>query len=363
MSWILTFIGFAVLIVLHEFGHFAVAKAVGMRVEKFSLFFGPMLVKFRRGETEYGIGVIPLGGYVKISGMNPHEELPPEVAPRAYYRQKPWKRIVVILAGPAMNLLIAFVILLCLFVFKGVLTAQPVVASVMPKSAAAEVLRQGDRIVAVDGVRGNPEALRSQIATHRCAGAQRDGCRAATPARITFVRDGRTLSATAYPHYSTDDPKDPRPILGLAFGGRYEPEGVVDGAGDSVTGMWRVTKLTVSRISQIVVSEKARKDVSSVVGGYEATRQTFKEDDYVRAFELLALISLSLAIINLFPFLPLDGGHVFWAVAEKVRGRPIPFAVLERAGMIGFVLIIGLFMVGLLNDIDRLRGEGFNPNR
>src|SRR5437764_8758365 len=115
MSWVLAFAGFAALIILHEAGHFAAAKAVGMRVERFALFFPPLIFKVRRGETEYGIGCIPLGGYVRITGMSPREELSPEVLPRAYYLQKPWKRIVVILAGPAMNVLIAFVILFGLF--------------------------------------------------------------------------------------------------------------------------------------------------------------------------------------------------------------------------------------------------------
>src|SRR3982074_2978909 len=119
MSYVLAFLGFAALIILHEAGHFAVAKAVGMRVERFSLFFGPMIIKRRRGETEYGIGVIPLGGYVKIPGMNPREELPEEVRPRAYYNQPPWKRIVVILAGPAVNIVIAFVIVWALFLSHG----------------------------------------------------------------------------------------------------------------------------------------------------------------------------------------------------------------------------------------------------
>ena len=103
MSWVLTFVGFSALIVLHELGHFGAAKAVGMRVERFALFFPPLLFKVRRGETEYGIGSIPLGGYVRITGMNPNEEIPPEIESRAYYRQPVWKRIVVISAGPAMN--------------------------------------------------------------------------------------------------------------------------------------------------------------------------------------------------------------------------------------------------------------------
>ena len=104
MSWVLVFLGFSLLIILHEAGHFFAAKATGMRVERFFLFFGPKLVSVKRGETEYGIAAIPLGGYVKITGMNPEEELPPEVEHRAYYRQPVWKRIVVIGAGPAVNI-------------------------------------------------------------------------------------------------------------------------------------------------------------------------------------------------------------------------------------------------------------------
>src|SRR5260370_3472559 len=107
------------LIVLHELGHFVAAKAVGMRVERFSLFFPPKLVGIKRGETEYSIGAIPAGGYVKITGISPIELglLDLRVADRAYYMQQPWKRIVVILAGPAVNPLIAF------FIFWGVLLA------------------------------------------------------------------------------------------------------------------------------------------------------------------------------------------------------------------------------------------------
>jgi regulator of sigma E protease len=112
VAWVIAIGGIVLLIVLHEAGHFAAAKAVGMRVERFSLFFPPTLVSFKRGETEYAIGAIPAGGYVKITGMSPEEiaELDPELARARLLRQKPWKRIVVILAGPGVNLLIAFVL-------------------------------------------------------------------------------------------------------------------------------------------------------------------------------------------------------------------------------------------------------------
>ena len=356
MSWVLAFVGFALLIVLHEFGHFIAAKAVGMRVERFSLFFGPMLFKFRRGETEYGIAAIPLGGYVKISGMNPHEELPPEVAHRAYYRQKTWKRIVVIAAGPAVNVLVAFVLLFGIYVGHGKATTVDRVDEVQKSSPAASVLRSGDRIVAVDGVRGDPAALRARIATHGCAGGStRDRCIAATPAVLTVQRGDRTFTTSLRPRYST---AAKRPLVGVVFDVDLSGYSAPKALEVTVSRMWTISRETVSALGRVFVSSEARKDVSGVVGSYEATRQSF-EFDMTQALFFLALISLSLAIVNLFPFLPLDGGHIFWALAEKVRGKPIPFSVLERAGAIGFILIIALFAIGLSNDIGRLRGAGF----
>jgi regulator of sigma E protease len=360
VSWLLAFGGFAALIILHEFGHFAAAKAVGMRVERFALFFPPLLFRVRRGETEYGIGAVPLGGYVKITGMNPAEEIPPEVAPRAYLRQPPWKRIVVIAAGPAMNVLIAFVIIFGLFTIKGEQASSNKIGATERGYPAAAVLHPGDRIVAVDGRRLTPDQIAGAIARHRCAGTPVKGCRATTPVTFTVRgRDGATRTVALRPVYDPGAPGGGRTRVGFGLDVDYEPVGAGQAASDSVTGMWRVTKATVDAVTRIFYDSKARKQVSSVVGSYETTRQSFQADDIVLAMQLLALISLSLAIINLFPFLPLDGGHIFWAVAEKVRGRPIPFRVMEQASYVGFVLVIMLFVVGLTNDIDRLRGSGF----
>src|SRR6185295_10662322 len=97
-----------------------------------------------------------------------------------------------------------------------------------------------------------------------------------------------------------------------------------------------------------------------VVGTSEVAHQTIDKFGATEALVLLAVVSLSLGLINLFPFLPLDGGHIFWSLVEKVRGRPVPFRVMERAGALGFVLIMLLFFIGLQNDIGRLTGEGFN---
>jgi regulator of sigma E protease len=362
MSYLLAFLGFAALIILHEFGHFLAAKAVGMRVERFSLFFGPLLFRVRRGETEYGIGPIPLGGYVRITGMNPNEEIPREVAPRAYYNQPVWKRVTVILAGPAMNLLIAFVIVWALFLSNGqavVRNGQQVpskqVALVEKGTPASTVLHVGDQVVSVDGVSGSPEAIRNQIDTHRCAGSQVDGCTAATSATVVVRRHGRLVTFKVRPRYSSSAK---RMLLGFEFGALQAPVGPATAASLAATDLWRVTKSTVSTVARIF-EPKERKQLHSVVGGFTITQESFATST-TQALWVLALISLSLAVINLFPFLPLDGGHVFWALAEKVRGRRIPFEVMERASVVGFVLILFVFVIGLSNDISTLSGSGFN---
>ena len=353
MSFLLAFLGFAALIILHELGHFFAAKAVGMRVERFSLFFPPLLGRYRRGETEYAIGALPLGGYVKITGMNPAEDIPPAVAHRAYYRQPVWKRIVVIAAGPAVNIALAFLILWVLVWSDGIREPTTSIERVTAPPARG-VLAPGDRIVSVDGVRGDFRTLRDRIASHRCAGEEVDGCVAETPAKIVVSLRGEERRAELAPVY---DAAQDDMFVGFQVGSTPRAVGPGEAAELSVDQMWFFTSKTVETIAGIFEADK-RKEISGVVGSYEVTRQTI-ELDVQRALILLALISLSLGVINLFPFLPLDGGHIFWALAEKVRGRAIPFSVRERAGFVGFVLVIALFMIGLTNDLGRLTGEGF----
>jgi regulator of sigma E protease len=371
VSYLLAFAGFAALIVLHELGHFAAAKAVGMRVERFALFFPPLIARWRprNSETEYGIGAIPLGGYVKISGMNPAEDIPADVAHRAYFRQPVWKRVVVIAAGPVVNIVLAFLILWVLFASRPMQLVQPVVDQIQKGSPAQRVLQPGDRLVSVDGRRGyapglTPEqgedrvlALRDTIADHHCAGPPRQGCAATEPVEVVVLRDGRRRTLAVTPRY---DAKAKRLLIGFGFGTRGVDVGIGEAAHLSVTGMWNVTTTTVDNIVRLFYDKQARDQVSGVVGSFEVTRQTLEVNQTARAVSILALISLSLGIVNLFPFLPLDGGHIFWALAEKVRGRAISFRVMERASLVGIMLVLFLFYVGLSNDIGRLTsGEGF----
>jgi regulator of sigma E protease len=414
--WVLVFAGFIVLIVLHEFGHFVAAKATGMRVERFFLFFPPKLVSVRRGETEYGIGALPLGGFVKITGMNPEEldaaergeevehkpglleqlegadsgtvtprsiesggPVDPEILKRAYYNQPVWKRVVVIGAGPGMNILIAFLVLF--FLALGVERPTTLeVGSIEKDTPAASVLKSGDQIVSVDGVRptnggarptdqelgDRADAIAQQVNTHTCPGTPTDGCQSTTAATFVVKRDGKLVTVRATPYYDANAPAltgdgTGRYRVGFGFqGGAFVPENlsVPAAAGRSVSVMWDVTTKTVSTFVRLFEPEQ-RKQVSGVVGVSDVAHQTV-EHSARDALLLLAIVSLSLAIINLFPFLPLDGGHIFWSLVEKVRGSRVPFSVIERASAVGFLLILLLFFIGLTNDINRLTGQGFN---
>jgi regulator of sigma E protease len=413
VTWVLVVGGFSALIILHEFGHFIVAKWTGMRVERFFLFFPPKLVSVKRGETEYGIGMIPLGGFVKITGMNPEElepetapgadpagreelatgaeagrdtpqgllqrieaagedpseseGLPPDVVKRAYYNQPVWKRVVVIAAGPVMNILLAFVILFFLAFSVPQITGPGLkVADLTSDSAAAGQLSPNDKVISIDRqtlTRLDPndraDRFRNLIGSHKCAGQPTDGCSATTPVSIVVQRDGQRIPLQITPRYA-DSAK--QTLLGV----RFEPSdtapvatSVPEAADYAVDTMWLVTSKTVSAIARIFLPEQ-REQLSGPVGSSRALNEAigFSAQD---AFLILAVISLSLGIINLFPFLPLDGGHIFWSLVEKVRGARVPFSVIERASAIGFLLILALFVIGLSNDLGRIGDSALNP--
>jgi regulator of sigma E protease len=378
---LLAFLGFAVLVILHELGHFTAAKMVGMRVERFALFFPPLVAKKKWGETEYAIGAIPLGGYVKITGMNPEEELSPELKARSYSGSPVWKRIFVIAAGPFVNLVVAFLLLLGIFLYQGKPVPAVAVGSVDANGAAAQILQPDDRILSITApAAGGMAALKAQgdvpnmtqkqmdaalvqmqkvITSGGCGVKRGDRCPgSAQPVDVTLVRDGQTKTVQITPAYDPTKGIE-RYRLGIGFGGAYASVGALESARLSLDGMWNVTRSTGETLVKIYKPE-VREQMSSVVGGYEATRQSF-EVDTVQALTILALISLSLAIINLLPILPLDGGHIFWAIIEKLRGgKPVPTRILERSTVIGFALVMVLFFIGLSNDVGHiLDGSGF----
>ncbi len=370
MTWVLTILGIVMLVVLHELGHFAAAKAVGMRVERFSLFFPPTLFKVKRGETEYAIGAIPAGGYVKIAGMNPEElgDMDPEASRRAYYNQPTWKRVVVILAGPAVNILIAFVLfagVLLVGNLNGAIVVQNLsgtpttlrtdrVAETEKGSPARGVLRAGDRIVAVEGRPATPDRIVEATKQHTCPGKASEGCRASTPVHLTVERGGLTRHLTIYPRYNAKE-KPPRPLLGFAFGVKPKPVGLGGASAGALSAMWGTIKETFAGLGRAFTSENARSEVHSIVGITEVAQESIAAG---AGFGLvfLGFFSLALAILNLLPFLPLDGGHIAWSLAEKVRGKRISLGAMYRYSSVGIILLLFLVINGFSNDITHLGG-------
>lgn len=339
------------LVIVHELGHLLVAKWTGMRAERFSVFFGRPLWSVTRGETEYAVGWIPLGGYVKITGMVRGEDVPPEVEHRAYYNQDTWRKLATIFAGPAVNIVLAF-ILFCMVFWIGFPSASATnaVADVPDSDSPAAVigLSDGDEIVAVQG---QPTPDFDQV---RDALQARPG----EVTSITYVTEaGDEVARTI--RLRDDGTLGFRPGIELGPTERAGPiEGVVEG--------WDRTVFVIGETGEVIgsafVDSEARSQVNSVVGIGAFSTQI---SGFAQWIQFAALLSLALGIFNLIPILPLDGGHILFALIEKVRGKPLSRSVFERASIVGFALLMVVFVVALSNDaslISDLRsGNGPGP--
>jgi membrane-associated protease RseP (regulator of RpoE activity) len=332
------FVALILVIVIHEAAHFGVAKAFGIKVTEFFVGFGPRIWSTRRGETEVGFKWIPAGGYVKIAGMSPYEEIAPEDLPRTYGAKPAWQRALVIVAGPATHFVLAFV---CFALWLG-LVGQPTgrspdLLTITPRlegevsPAAAAGLQPGDRIVAVDGVRDPSDeflVLRTQERVGR-------------PMDLTIERDGRTFDLVVVP-VMTEDPVTGEPIarIGVELGeGRRETAGIVgaitggadqlaDGVTDTVRSIGRVFGPEgVGRIFELVFTDAPRdqEDPASIVGvgriaGNLASNPAYNFWDILYLF---AVVNVFVGLLNLLPLPPFDGGHIAVLVIEKIRGRPV----------------------------------------
>jgi regulator of sigma E protease len=303
--------------------------------------------------------------------MNPQEieGLEPDVAARAYYTQPAWKRVAVIFAGPAVNFVIAFVIFWVLLL-SGSLGADVTLDNVAPAVAtlvdtpnvtlidkgtpAATALKLGDRILAVDGHGGTVAQITKAIGSDACAGAPVAGCVGRAPVALTVLRAGRRITTTVRPRY---DSTAKRMLVGFGFGYAAKPFGPVSAATTSVAEMWNITKQTVSNIGRAFTSSKVRHQLSGIVGVTQVTQQAVASGAQY-GFVVLGFISLSLAVLNLFPFLPLDGGHILWAVGEKIRRKRISATAMIRFSAVPVVLLGFLVITALSNNISSLTGSG-----
>ena len=337
-------LGLALLIFVHELGHFLAAKAFHMRVERFYIGFPPAVVKRTWGETEYGVGAIPLGGFCKISGMMPDEELPDEVRPRAYVNKPVWQRNVTIAAGPFMNFAAAVLIMFVFIQAGGVQQPSLTVAQVVKGTpAAAAGLKPGDRLVSANGT-----AFATWDATTAFLEARPHQTVALTYRTPAGVQ--RTVAVTL----STRPGAASKGFLGVSPRGVPTYPAPWRAAGSAVARTADIVAATFAGIWQLVSGKinPAGPDGAAGPVGIISVSQTAVRQSWYPI--LLAFLSVNLGIINLLPFLPFDGGHIFFNVMESVRGRRVEPRVLERAIAIGVVLLVTLFILLTYNDLHRI---------
>jgi len=395
-------VGLSVLVLVHEAGHFFSARAVGMSPRRFYIGFPPALAKVKRKGIEYGIGAVPLGGYVKIPGMHRPapsdlstffgqalEEAPQLVAPidrikrkldegdmegartqlpalaealqqvdlsrmarrsaekglneladglgaDAYWRQRTWKKVLVIFAGPGTNLLFAIILFAALFVAGSggyrlgfsMETNAPIVHDVRADHPAAKIgLLPGDRILRINGQHVQNVSQVPDLIQQTHGG----------PITLLVRHKGDTAPTVL---------RSVRP--------RKEPKlSVPQATWQSVKLTGVITKEIGASLSRLVRGN--RKEVSSPVGIVEGSSEALSHG-LQTYFWVLGLLSLSLALLNLLPFLPLDGGHIVFSLIEGIRGRAVGREVYERASAIGIAVVLLLFFIGLSNDIGNLGG-------
>lgn len=346
MAWIIGIFFFGLLIAFHEFGHMWAARRMGMRVERFSIGFGPSVLSWRRGETEYVLGALPLGGYVKVAGMSPEDEI--EDDDQTSYANKPaWRRLVVIAAGPLANFLLAFLIGVPLLMFaNAVVMNEPRVGTVQQGSAAADAgLREGDLIVSIDG---------RQVSTFSALpGVLREQAEARPSEALELVveRDGERLTLSALPRGNPPalgiGPAT-RTIPGLAF-----PQAVIQSAREVVDQNVRTAQVLVGIVTR--TNKEARVGGPIAILSHTAEQAERGLQPLMRT---VAAISIAIGFFNMLPLPGLDGGRLMFLGYEIVARRRVNQQVEGWIHGIGVLALLLLIVVVSYGDIMKRFGKG-----
>ncbi|OFW60539.1 MAG: RIP metalloprotease RseP [Actinobacteria bacterium RBG_16_64_13] len=378
-------VGLGFLILAHEFGHFIVAKATGMRVEEFSLGFGPFLVSRRIGETVYGVSAVPLGGYVRVTGMHKEEfdarvaeareleaeeqvekakrrpqdpedrlagkralsadEIAATPLAKRYYAHPFWHKLVFIIAGVTMNMIVAFLLIWAVGASQGEVISSTLISEVEAGTpAAAAGIKAGDRIVSIDGKKTDTwQDVHTEILT-----------KPGETVAIVVERDGAERELTA----TIGRQDDGTGRLGIMSTTEVRELGVIDAFGYAGKKTGSMVALIFKGIGMMFTGAApvtGSQGLAGPVGIIQLSSEAYQGGYYLM---LLALISINLAILNMLPLLPLDGGHVLFSIIERIRGRNVSLRVFERISLVGLAIFVLLFIVATSNDIGRLFSSG-----
>jgi regulator of sigma E protease len=341
-------VGLGVLIVFHEFGHFLLAKLSGVGVLTFSVGFGPKLWVKKKGETEYALSAFPLGGYVKMVGEDPEEEVKAVDLERSFAHKSLLKRTAIVAAGPGFNLLLAVFLLTVVFLFYGVPVLSNLVGAVEPDSPAAQAgIQKGDRIVAVDGQAVTAwDDLSSAI---KQSGGQ--------PLALRVQRSGEEVAMTVQPRK-----REVKNIFGelkedwmIGIGSQVSIEKGDPGLAVSKAFIqtYEYSKLTLIGLYKMITREVSPRNLGGPILIAQMAGQQAQEG--IGSFlAFLAVLSINLGVLNLLPVPVLDGGHLFFFAVEAIIGRPVSLKYREKAQQVGIFLLLLLMIFAFANDIFRL---------
>jgi regulator of sigma E protease len=393
---IVAIVGLGFLILAHEFGHFIVAKLTGMRVEEFSIGFGRYLFSRRVGETVYGISVLPLGGYVRVTGMHKEEfeeriaearekeaeraamqeaerlaeqqqpakkkrrpqdpedrlagpralsadEIAATPLERRYYAQPFFHKLAFIIAGVTMNIVVAFLLLFVVGLYQGQSVVSTTIEVVEPGTpAAAAGVQAGDTVVSIGGKSVSSwEEVRTEILTHP-----------GKTVPLVVQRNGQDVQLSA----TVREQADGTGYLGVQPGVTHEDLGLVGAlryAGQTTSSMAKLIFVGIKMMFSGQAPVTGSQGLAGPVGIIQLSSEAFRGGYYL---SLLALISINLAILNMLPVLPLDGGHVLFSIIERIRGKSVSLRVFEQVSMIGLIIFVALFILATSNDIGRIFG-------
>ncbi|MDX2113292.1 MAG: RIP metalloprotease RseP [Alphaproteobacteria bacterium] len=353
------FIVISVIVFIHEFGHYIVAKWCGVKISAFSIGFGKEIYGWTdRSGTRWKLSLLPLGGYVKMYGdaseastadMSALDNMTDEEKKLTFHHKPLSKKAAIVAAGPIANFLLTIAVFTYFIMTSGLPSIDPVVGKVMPASAAEEAgLKPGDRITQI-----NDEKVKSfsdityLISTNL-----------GTPVTIHLQRGSSEKSVVLTPRITQEDDglgnQIQRPLIGIRSADiKYEDVGPVTALAESIRRTYMICETTLHVIGQIITGQRGAHDLRGPVGIAQLSGQA-AEKDFHTLLWLIAMLSANLGLVNLLPIPLLDGGHLAYYAAEAVRGRPLAEKVQEWGFKIGFAILATLMAFTLFNDIKRL---------
>ena len=354
MTLVSAIIVLGILIFVHELGHFLVAKRAGVGISVFSLGFGPRLVGVKKGETDYRLSAIPLGGFVRMVGENPGDAVDPADEARSFAHKKVWWRLAIVAAGPLSNIAFALIVYFAVLLIWGLPTITTQVGGVLPGSPALTAgVQKGDKVLAING---QPTADWADMVR----AIQKSGGK---PLRVSLERGRRPVEVTILPRQEeiTDIFGEKHQVyrVGIAASPQTVSRrvGLVDAAELALKKTYWAGELIIMSVVKII---QAKVSVDNL-GGPIMIAQVASEaarHGLAPLLDLAALISVNLAILNLLPIPALDGGHIFFFLFEAITRRPVSVSAREKAQQVGMVILIMLMVFIFYNDIARLLGAG-----